>query len=184
MPVRCPDLSPLFPAMDTKTRARFFIQVLSFQILAHSFAFPKSSTLFFSNNSELFCKNTRGVGVPSPTLHINAIPANDHPPKSLPHNLFADPHLLNLYATIFYKNSRGRRAYLGFQPSSVPVCLDPKSRECNTSEPRRKCCKQKTYVSAKPFRCNTYKKPGGTSFRPDVSLNPRPAANALPQVRL
>src|SRR6267154_728059 len=25
-------------------------------------------------------------------------------PKSLPHNLFADPHPLNLYATIFYKN--------------------------------------------------------------------------------
>jgi hypothetical protein len=26
-----------------------------------------------------------------------------HSPKSLPHNLFADPHPLNLYATIFYK---------------------------------------------------------------------------------
>jgi len=59
-----PDLSPLFPTMDTKTRARFFIQVLSFQILAHSLAFPKSSTLFFSNNYALFCKNTRGWGYP------------------------------------------------------------------------------------------------------------------------
>src|SRR5260370_31898481 len=29
-------------------------------------------------------------------------------PKSLPHNTFADPHPLNLYATIFYKNCRGR----------------------------------------------------------------------------
>ena len=31
-----------------------------------------------------------------------------HPPKSLPFNLFADPHPLNLYAPIFCKNSGGR----------------------------------------------------------------------------
>src|SRR5713226_6083258 len=73
IPVRCPDLSPLFPTMDTRTRARFFIQVLSFQILAHSFAFPKSSTLFFSNNSELFCKNTRGWGYPP----LSRLPPSD-----------------------------------------------------------------------------------------------------------
>src|SRR6266849_7741994 len=29
-------------------------------------------------------------------------------PKSLPHNTFADPHPLNLYATIFYGNCGGR----------------------------------------------------------------------------
>ncbi len=31
---------------------------------------------------------------------------------------------------------------------------------CNTYGPPRKCCKQKTYGLAKPFRCNTYKKHG------------------------
>src|SRR6266481_8767674 len=30
----------------------------------------------------------------------------------------------------------------------------------NTSGTLRMCCKQKTYAIAKPFRCNTYKKPG------------------------
>jgi hypothetical protein len=35
-----------------------------------------------------------------------------------------------------------------------------KSFTCNTCEPSRKCCKQKTYVSAKSLRCNTYKKHG------------------------
>jgi hypothetical protein len=31
---------------------------------------------------------------------------------------------------------------------------------CNTYAAPRKCCKQKTYGLAKPFRCNIYKKPG------------------------
>src|SRR5712664_271696 len=35
-----------------------------------------------------------------------------------------------------------------------------KSFSCNTYGPPRKCCKQKTYSRAKPFRCNTYKKQG------------------------
>src|SRR5260370_24917659 len=41
-----------------------------------------------------------------------------------------------------------------------------KSFSCNTYGSPRKCCKQKTYGMAKPFRCNTYKKQGGTSFKP------------------
>ncbi len=37
----------------------------------------------------------------------------------------------------------------------------------NTSGPSRMCCKQKTYAIAKPFRCNTYKKPGwGIRYAP------------------
>src|SRR6266436_6387892 len=36
-----------------------------------------------------------------------------------------------------------------------------KSFSCNTYGTPRKCCKQKTYGLAKPFRCNTYKKHGG-----------------------
>jgi hypothetical protein len=35
-----------------------------------------------------------------------------------------------------------------------------KSFSCNTYGSPRKCCKQKTYSMAKPFRCNTYKKQG------------------------
>src|SRR5713226_550355 len=35
-----------------------------------------------------------------------------------------------------------------------------KSFRCNTYGSPRKCCKQKTYGLAKPFRCNTYKKQG------------------------
>jgi hypothetical protein len=49
-----------------------------------------------------------------------------------------------------------------FQPSTFdfrPPHL-PKSFNCNTYNSLRKCCKQKTYVLAKPFRCNTYKKRG------------------------
>jgi len=50
-----------------------------------------------------------------------------------------------------------------------PTCRDPvgvtahycfKSFSCNTYESPRKCCKQETYVQAKPFRCNTRKKQG------------------------
>jgi len=37
-----------------------------------------------------------------------------------------------------------------------------KSFSCNTYALPHKCCKQKTYISAKPFRCNTYKKGGGS----------------------
>src|SRR5713226_2630590 len=36
-----------------------------------------------------------------------------------------------------------------------------KSFSCNTYGSPYKCCKQKTYGQAKPFRCNTYKKQGG-----------------------
>jgi len=45
-------------------------------------------------------------------------------------------------------------------------CL--KSFNCNTYGSPRKCCKQKTYGLAKPFRCNTYKKHGGPFRRSDV----------------
>jgi len=41
----------------------------------------------------------------------------------------------------------------------APYCF--KSFSCNTYGSPRKCCKQKTYGLAKPFRCNTYKKHGG-----------------------
>jgi len=46
-------------------------------------------------------------------------------------------------------------------PVEVTVHHSFKSFSCNTYGPPRKCCKQKTYSMTKPFRCNTYKKPGG-----------------------
>ena len=39
-----------------------FLQLLSFQTLAHSFALTKNSTRFFSSDSELFAKNHPGWG--------------------------------------------------------------------------------------------------------------------------
>src|SRR6266478_4973292 len=74
-------------------------------------------------------------------------------PKSLPFNLFADHHPLTPVTSIFYKNAGGRGHSRRF--------LSPKAFSCNTYGSPRKCCKQKTYSRAKPFRCNTYKKQGG-----------------------
>src|SRR5882757_2584480 len=51
---------------------------------------------------------------------------------------------------------------------SAHYCL--KSFSCNTYESPRKCCKQKTYGLAKPFRCNPCKKQGSTSVKPKALL--------------
>ncbi len=45
--------------------------------------------------------------------------------------------------------------------SLLPYLFLSKSFICNTYASPRKCCKQKTYGLAKPFRCNTYRKHGG-----------------------
>jgi len=44
-------------------------------------------------------------------------------------------------------------------PRHFPTSLN--SFRINTYEIPRKCCNQRTYGKAKPFRCNTYKKQGG-----------------------
>ena len=49
-----------------------------------------------------------------------------------------------------------------------------KSFSCNTYESPPKCCKQKTYGLAKPFRCNTYKKQGVGGSRERLSPIPYP----------
>jgi len=46
-------------------------------------------------------------------------------------------------------------------PVGVTAPYRLKSFSCNTYGFPRKCGKQKTYGTAKPFRCNTYKKHGG-----------------------
>ena len=48
-----------------------------------------------------------------------------------------------------------------FFTSLLPYLLFGKSFSCNIYTSPRKCCKQKTYGIAKPFRCNTYKNHGG-----------------------
>src|SRR6266446_1490560 len=71
-------------------------------------------------------------------------PAFDFQPffssKSLPLNLFADPHPLNLYAAILYKNSGGRGYPFSSNffpchtsensPASPTVATDPKTPHC------------------------------------------------------
>src|SRR5258708_25663482 len=55
-------------------------------------------------------QKTQGWGYPLlvfPDVRRLDVPTIPYPPKSLPLNLFADPHPLNLYATILYRNSGG-----------------------------------------------------------------------------
>src|SRR5207244_12852888 len=51
------------PAVSA-TGSRFFIQILSFHTLAHSFALTKNSTRLFSNDSALFTQKHPGVRYP------------------------------------------------------------------------------------------------------------------------
>ena len=55
-----------------------------------------------------------------------------------------------------------------------------KSFSCNTCGSPRKCCKQKTYGLAKPFRCNIYKKQGGPALRRSGVFPPIPILELIP----
>ncbi len=46
-----------------------------------------------------------------PSSNLSALPLPHYPPKSLPLNLFADPHPLNPVVPIFYKNMGGEGCY-------------------------------------------------------------------------
>ena len=87
-----------------------------------------------------------------PVLAPISLPLIPYPPKSFPLYSFADPHPLNPFASILYKNIGGR---------VVHSCLSSKFFSCHTCTTPRKCCKQKTYVAGKSFKCNTYKKHRG-----------------------
>ncbi len=94
--------------------------------------------------------------------HSNLQPVNISTPlnpKSLPLNPFADPHPLNLYATIFYKNMAGEGdapAPVGSLPTLALSPLAATLMDLSASVANKKLTGQ-----AKLFRCNTYKKPGG-----------------------
>jgi hypothetical protein len=60
--------------------------------------------------------------------------------KSLPHNSFADPHPLNLYATILYKNSGERgsiHSTVFHLPYTLPSSVSCKSFACHSYENTR-----------------------------------------------
>ena len=89
----------------------------------------KRLTVLLSPLDATLTKNT-GVGSRLSTfrpstfrrLDVATIP---YPPKSLPLNLFADPHPLNLYATILYKNSGGPRSGCA---GILPILACPEQR--------------------------------------------------------
>jgi hypothetical protein len=87
-------------------------------------------------------------------------------PKSLPFNLFADPHPLNPVISILYKN-RGGGTYAGLISPDLGAVS---SHSCHKSFSCNTCCKQMTYSQTKPFRCNTYKKHGGGGLKTDFPL--------------
>ena len=70
-----------------------------------------------------------------------------------------------LYCSVFVKLHPRRTKSLSYVVISLgPHFPFPKSFSCNTYVAPGKCCKQKTYSLAKPFRCNTYKKHGGGGY--------------------
>src|SRR5258708_4481541 len=117
IPVRCPDLSPLFLTLTqipggysshfgtrqsaAVMRTRRITQVLSFHILAHSFAlFCKNSTLFFSIVSALFTKKHPEGGTSFPLLSRLAFLGSGvaSPLRSLHHLL---PYVLTSFSPYF-----------------------------------------------------------------------------------
>ncbi len=99
--------------------------------------------MFVETNSQFLCRSRSRwpSNLSSFTSYASSTSA-----KSLPDNPFADPHPLNLYATILYKKEHPARMRV---PSDLRESRElssfPKSFKCNTYAPPRKCCKQKTY---------------------------------------
>jgi hypothetical protein len=80
--------------------------------------------------------------------------------KSLPQSFCRPPPPNSSQVNPLQKHGGEGGAQVFSTFNSQPPSL-PKSFVRNTYRPPRKCCKQKTYGSTKPFRCNTYKKHGG-----------------------
>jgi hypothetical protein len=113
--------------------------------------------------------------------------AHPCPPKFLPYYLFADPRPLNLYATIFYKNIRGRgsarRSDLRTFPRADVPCV-PKSFPRHRSEISPVspiiATLSKTH-SRKSFACHTSETPRGSSV-PQTDLLRNVPVVALPSL--
>src|SRR5216683_7664243 len=80
---------------------------------------------------------------------------------------FGVRHLCAAFLSISSSPRKGilklRSPVLRKKSNSVSVVvLTSKSFRCNTYWPPPMCCKQRSYAILKFFRCNTYKKEGGT----------------------
>ena len=97
---------------------------------------------------------------------------------------FADPHPLTPVVSYRCKVVGGERVCPTVRSQVLTPTLRPhKSSRCNTYAPPRKCCKQKTYFFGKPFRCNTYKKQGGSlPLTKYLSLSSPAACPWLPSI--
>jgi hypothetical protein len=97
-----------------------------------------------------------------PLVDLSAVPLPHYPRKSFPVISFADPHPLTPVMSILYEKGGGRGVFPTLRilhiVASSPYFPFSKSLSCNTYGSPRKCCNQRTYRPAKPFRCNTYKK--------------------------
>src|SRR6266481_1061206 len=141
---------------------------------------------------------------PSVFQHLSQLPrceqneqSNFHSPYTLPSSVSCKSSACHSYENtgsvgVFFPFWNSLVGCWGFDPGNE--CLSKSSTDCrqlshchscfksftcNTYGSPRKCCKQRTYVLAKPFRCNTYKKQGGgPPARRCVSLRPI-AAHAL-----
>jgi hypothetical protein len=76
---------------------------------------------------------------------------------------FAGPHPLTPVVSYRCKIVGGERVYPTVRPQVLTLTLrSHKSSRCSTYGSPHKCCKQRTYGLTKSFRCNTYKKQGGS----------------------
>jgi hypothetical protein len=112
---------------------------------------------------------------------ISASARKSHPPKPCnlqtcqPSNYLSDRHVT--------KNPSPQPLYFPHLQTVTPVTpLDSALTQTAGSrpplsatlmEPPRKCCKQTTYANAKPFSCNTYKRPEGGRSIPIGTRSPR-----------
>src|SRR5438876_4833302 len=62
-------------------------------------------------------------------------------------------------------------------PLSAPASPSLNPLVATLMDPPRKCCRQKTYGKAKPFRCNTYKKHGGRGLDPGARHSSYPVSH-------
>jgi hypothetical protein len=81
-----------------------------------------------------------------------------HLPTFKPSPLFSPPLYISTSSLPWFTIALSSRPDRRSRPCRDHHCF--KSFSCNTYGSPRKCCKQKTYFLAKPFRCNTYKKQG------------------------
>jgi hypothetical protein len=145
--------SRLLTALQAKVRIsplRHVTKIPSRQLLYLPHLQNRDARKFFRIRSYEKCRVTSFK--PNIFLSPRASRSSDVSRKSLRHNLLSDPHPLNLYPTIFYKNmpGRGYSRYSDVETFQRADNLDPhKSFSCNTYRSPSKCCKQKTYGSAR-----------------------------------